>query len=122
MAEVMTVAAEWPALRRELRDDAAVAVDEPSGRLHDTCTARLATARTARILLVMSQQLQSLTGADGDGGAAVLHLRAGVWPCSGLGPCSARSSPLPSRRSLVGTTSLRGLETGARSAPSPQAA
>jgi hypothetical protein len=24
--------------------------------------------------------LQSLTGADGDGGAGVLHLRAGVWP------------------------------------------
>jgi hypothetical protein len=24
-------------------------------------------------------QLQPLTGADGDGGAGVLHLRAGVW-------------------------------------------
>jgi hypothetical protein len=28
---------------------------------------------------MISQQLQSLTGADGDGGAVVLHLRAGVW-------------------------------------------
>ena len=73
----MTVAADWPAIRRELRDDA-VALDEPSGRLHDTCTARLATARTARIMLIISQQLQSPTGADGDGGADVLHLRAGV--------------------------------------------
>jgi len=30
-------------------------------------------------MLIISQQLQSLTGADGDGGASVLHLRAGVW-------------------------------------------
>jgi hypothetical protein len=44
--EGMTVAADWPAIRRELRDDAAVTMGEPSGRLHDTCTARLATART----------------------------------------------------------------------------
>ena len=28
-------------------------------------------------MLMISQQLQSLTGADGDGGAGVLHLRAG---------------------------------------------
>ena len=32
-------------------------------------------------MLMISQQLQlqSLTGADGDGGAGVLHVRAGVW-------------------------------------------
>lgn len=79
VAKGMTVAADWPAIRRELRDDAAVTMGEPSGRLHDTCTARLATARTARIMFRMSQQLQPPTGADGDGGAGVLHLRAGVW-------------------------------------------
>jgi len=71
----MTVAADRPAIRRELGDDAAVTMGEPSGRLHDTCTARLATARTARIMLVMSHQVQSPTGADGDGGAGVLHRR-----------------------------------------------
>jgi hypothetical protein len=80
VAKGMTVAADRPAIRRELRDDAAVTMGEPFGRLHDTCTARLPTARTARIMLIMSQQLQlqlqlqSLTGADGDGGADVLHL------------------------------------------------
>jgi hypothetical protein len=37
----MTVAADWRAIRRELPDDAAVTMDEPSGRLHDACTARL---------------------------------------------------------------------------------
>ena len=30
-------------------------------------------------MAVISQKLQSLTGADGDGGAGVLHLPAGVW-------------------------------------------
>jgi hypothetical protein len=79
VAKGMTVATDC-GNRRELRDDAAVTTDEPSGRLHDTCTARLATARTARIMLVMSHQVQSPTGADGDGGADVLHLHAGVWP------------------------------------------
>jgi hypothetical protein len=75
VAKGMTVAADRPAIRRELRDDAAVAMDEPFGRLHDTCTARLGTARTARIMLIISQQLQEPpTGADGDGGADVLHL------------------------------------------------
>lgn len=29
-------------------------------------------------MLMISQQLQSLTGADGDGGAGVQNLRAGV--------------------------------------------
>jgi hypothetical protein len=29
-------------------------------------------------MLMISQPLQSLNGADGDGGASVLHLRAGV--------------------------------------------
>jgi hypothetical protein len=78
VAKGITVAADWPAIRRDLRDDAAVSVGEPSGRLHDPCTARLAAARTARITLIMSQQLQSLTGVDGDGGGGVLHSRAGV--------------------------------------------
>src|SRR4051812_33765462 len=45
------------AIRRDLRDDAAVTMGEPSGRLHDICTARLAAARTARIMLMISQQL-----------------------------------------------------------------
>jgi hypothetical protein len=76
---VAGAAADCPVIRRELRDDAAVTMGEPSGRLHDTCTVRLATARDARIMLIISQQLQSLTGADGDGDASVLHLRAGVW-------------------------------------------
>jgi hypothetical protein len=31
-------------------------------------------------MLIISQQLQSPTGADGDGGPGVLHLPAGVWP------------------------------------------
>jgi hypothetical protein len=30
-------------------------------------------------MLMISQQLLSLTGVDGDGGAGVLHRRAGVW-------------------------------------------
>jgi len=30
-------------------------------------------------MLMIGQQLRSLTGADGDGGAGVLHVRAGVW-------------------------------------------
>jgi hypothetical protein len=80
VAKGMTVAADWPARWCELRDDAAVTMGEPSGRLHDTCTTRLATARTARIMLIIRQQLQSPTGADGDDGAGVLQLRAGVWP------------------------------------------
>jgi hypothetical protein len=46
VAKGITVAADWPAIRREFRDDAAVTMGELSGRLHDTCTARLATART----------------------------------------------------------------------------
>jgi len=68
-----------PAIRRELRDDATVTMGEPSGRLRNTCTARLAPARTAWIMLIVGQQLQSPTGADGDGGGGWLHLRAGVW-------------------------------------------
>jgi hypothetical protein len=32
------------------------------------------------MLIIISQQLQSPTGADGDGGTGVLHLRAGVRP------------------------------------------
>ena len=30
-------------------------------------------------MVMISQQLQSLTGPDGDGGTGVLHLAAGVW-------------------------------------------
>jgi len=75
----MAVAADWPVMRRELRDDAAVTMGEPSSRLHDTCTAARG-QEDARIMLMISEQLQSLTGADGNGGGGGLHLREGVCP------------------------------------------
>ena len=78
VAKVMSVAADWPAGWCELPDAAAVTMGEPSCRLHDSCSAARE-REDARIMLMISQQLLSLTGVCGDGGARVLHLRAGVW-------------------------------------------